>query len=89
MYSSINTQQASKYDAIKAVRYGPSHTYAVIVGHMLDSVGQMSFVAGIWCPILTEKVVNVGQQLRLSGTTSSKYGRRVTQATIFRTGCHS
>jgi len=49
---------------------------------MLDSVGQMHFVAGIQCPILTEKAVNVGQHLRLSGTTSSKYG------SLYHTGYH-
>ena len=74
MYSSINKQQAGKYYAIKPVSYEPSQTHAVIVGHLLDSVGQMRVVAGIRCPILTEKVVNVGQHLRLSGTISSKYG---------------
>lgn len=82
MHSGINTQQPGKYDAIKPVRYGPSHTHSVIVGHMLDSVGQMHFVAGIQCPILTEKAVNVGQHLRLSGTTSSKYG------SLYHTGYH-
>lgn len=76
MYSNINAQQAGSYDAIKPVRYGPSHTHAVIVGHVLDSVGQTDefFLAGIRCSILTENVVNMRQQLRLSGTTSSKYG---------------
>jgi len=46
-------QYASRYDVIKPLSYGPSHTYAVIVGHVLDSVGQLCFAAGIKCPIIT------------------------------------